>query len=188
VIPKVNPEPTLPQKTGGLTLAGLEQYDRDFLNRTREEMRAHAFAINRLIPQRGFWLPTLTAATPGNLAVTYTTQIGRYETWDGWTEVDFELQTASWTHTTASGDLRITGLPFVPGPESVTYYGLISLFSGFTSANFTQLGARVVQSEGVASLVKSGSAQAAAAVPVTDFPTGGTVRLIGSIRYRTETL
>ena len=59
------------------------------------------------------WTPVLTSASPGTLSVgAYTTQLGHY--WRNGQVVFIEMEVnASPTLGTASGNLRITGLPFV---------------------------------------------------------------------------
>lgn len=57
------------------------------------------------------FVPTLTFATVGDLAVSYATQAGRY--WRTGTTIKFVIQlTCTPTYTTASSTLRIGGLPY----------------------------------------------------------------------------
>jgi hypothetical protein len=126
------------------------------------------------------WVPVLTCATPGNLAISYTTQIA-YRLGFGPIEIlNFEIVTSSFTHTTASGAVFITGWlgsysDLVPAPISTL------LFSGITKANYTQFALDFTPNGAVAFLRASGSAQAQADVAITDLPTGGTVKLKGTI-------
>ena len=62
--------------------------------------------------EKGTFTPTITCVTPGDLSVTYTQQTGTYSrTGDTVTyRVDVRFEP---THTTASGELRITGAPFL---------------------------------------------------------------------------
>jgi len=64
------------------------------------------------VPQEeGLWTPALVLTTIGDLVPTYDYQYGTY-TRDGRVyKVAFEVNTATWSYTTASGTLRITGLP-----------------------------------------------------------------------------
>lgn len=186
MIPKVNPEPVLPQKTGGLSLAGLEQYDKDFLSRTREELRAHAFAVNRLIPVRGVWSPTITCATPGNLTVAYGLQEGRYELWDGWVWLMWELETTTFTHSTASGEFQLIGLPKTPVSFGMKYAGTIPIWSGFSAAAWNNIGCYVEHGHDHIHFMKMKSGQTSVAVDIDDWNSGTTVHLHGIIRYRWE--
>lgn len=68
--------------------------------------------------EEGTWTPTLTFATPGNLSVAYTTQSGQYTKIGRRVSVEAVIITSTFTHTTASGQLQITGLPFTVGSQS----------------------------------------------------------------------
>lgn len=59
----------------------------------------------------GSWVPVVTAATPGDIAVTYSQRVASYF-WrpDGLLEVMIELEFVP-TFTTAAGALRVTGFP-----------------------------------------------------------------------------
>jgi len=62
--------------------------------------------------EEGAWTPVLTFGTPGDLAVTYSAQVGRYTRIGRQVTVIACISTSAFTHTTASGNLNITGLPF----------------------------------------------------------------------------
>lgn len=183
----VNNTPALVRPTFPATLQSLSQYN-SLLNRSLvQELAQHAAAINSVLPVDGLWTPTLTAATPGDLAVAYTTRVGVYTKELPYVTIKFELQTSTWTYTTASGSILINGLPFAVSTDAddpPAYNGFITFFSGFTSANFTHLGSRIAASGTSIFLPKSGSAQAAANSAVTDWPTAGTVRIVGELRYK----
>lgn len=59
----------------------------------------------------GSWTPAVTYTTPGDLSVSYTTQIGRYVKIGKLVFLKGVI-TFTPTFTTASGELRITGIPF----------------------------------------------------------------------------
>jgi hypothetical protein len=62
--------------------------------------------------EEGAWTPVLTFVTPGDVSVTYSTQVGRYTKIGNQVTVVCAITTSAFTHTTASGNLNITGLPF----------------------------------------------------------------------------
>ena len=62
--------------------------------------------------EEGTFTPTLSFSTPGNLAVTYAIQKGRYTKIGRLVHYQINLQTSAFTHSTASGNLEISGLPF----------------------------------------------------------------------------
>lgn len=62
--------------------------------------------------KEGTFTPTLTAGTPGTLSVGYTTQQGNYTRIGNLVHIDIKLHTSSITQGTASGALKIGGLPY----------------------------------------------------------------------------
>lgn len=127
------------------------------------------------------WTPVVSCATPGNLTVAYTTQIGSRVSVSGMTVLSFEIVTSTWTHTTASGVVILSGMPNGPSDFSPAPITTL-LFSGMTKAGYTQVAFRYSGS-GQMLLQASGTGVAIADVNVTDFPTGGTVVLKGTVVY-----
>lgn len=132
------------------------------------------------------WTPQITAATPGNLSVSYTQNLG-YMTMNGnmitaW----FDILTSAFTHTSASGSISITGLQLRGGSLMSPWFSGGVNFSGLTKANYTQVIAAVPIATTTITLYASGSGQANAQLAITDFPTGGTVRLQGCVTYLTD--
>jgi hypothetical protein len=129
------------------------------------------------------WTPVLTFATPGDLNVVYSTQVGTYLRVGSLILATFNIATSTFTHGTASGDCNITGLPFAS--KNVTgdiHYGVLA-WAGITKANYTQINASLAPNLSLMTLQAYGSAQAAATIAVADMPTGGAVRLRGTIIY-----
>ena len=62
--------------------------------------------------EEGTWTPALTFSIPGDLAVTYSIQVGRYTRIGRQVFITGDIETSAFTHTTASGNLRMSGLPF----------------------------------------------------------------------------
>ena len=130
----------------------------------------------------GDWTPVLTFFTPGDLAITYSPSLGRYRRQGQIVEVMFTIVTGSFTHTTASGAARITGLPFTIQTFDISGPGAVK-WQGITAANYTQMTTSpAITPTGIA-LVMSGSAQNTLVVGVTQMPSGGSVSLFGSLRY-----
>lgn len=129
--------------------------------------------------EEGTWTPTLTCATPGNLTVAYTTRTGAYTKIGRKVSLHFVIVTSTFTHTTASGAVSITGMGFTAA--NVNHVGEL-LWAGITKANYTQ---HVVRTGGSTALdiVGSGSGQALSVLAITDMPTGGSVTLAGSIEF-----
>ncbi len=131
------------------------------------------------------WMPAVTFATPGNLSVAYSfTPYGRYVRIGNLVHARFWLVTSTFTHTTASGALRVTGLPFTSASDasSLTSVGPL-IWGGIAKATYTNVVARVNDNVNYVDFWASGSAAAAAAIGAADVPTGGTVHLQGSVSY-----
>lgn len=131
----------------------------------------------------GTWTPAFTFATPGNLSIAYTHQIGRYLRIGSLIVAWFSIQTSTFTHTSASGAASITGLP----ATCLNVAGLISYqamgWSGITKTNYTQVMPQVSANSATISLIASGSGQAITTVNAADMPTGGSVTLRGIVVY-----
>lgn len=81
-------------------------------------------APQRAIPPyyaEGDWTPTVSAATPGTLSVTYTIRIGKYTRIGRVVHAQFYIVINAFTLGTASGEVRITGLPFTANSTANFY-------------------------------------------------------------------
>jgi hypothetical protein len=130
--------------------------------------------------EEGTFTPTFTCGTPGNLSITYDTRTGTYTKIGRQVTVFVNLAFSAFTHTTASGIVLISGLPFTPG---VTSFAPTAAWGGFTSANYTQLGSQIVGTVSNLYLTKSGSGQTFSNISITDFPTGGTPSIYMTATY-----
>lgn len=127
------------------------------------------------------WTPVLTFATPGNLSVAYTTQTGWLVRLGALRLASFNIATSSFSHTTASGNLNVTGLP---DTSAGTYLQIGALaWGGITKASYTQISTVLAASTATLRFDASGSAQALSTVTASDVPTGGTVVIRGVILY-----
>lgn len=134
--------------------------------------------------EEGTWAPVLTFDTVGNLSVAYTTQLGWYQKVGNVVHLWWNIVTSTFTHTTASGNLKITGSPFVSaGTASFFQYGLVN-WQGITKASYTQVNPRVLVSDTQIYCVASGSGQAVSNIAFGDVPSGGTVILRGHLSYQ----
>jgi hypothetical protein len=139
---------------------------------------------NHLDYAQGTWTPVLTCVTPGNLTIVYFLQSGRYTKLANYVILSWIIVTSTFTWTTASGIISITGLPF-PAKNIANYYqfqgGL--QWQGITKVGYTH--AYPVFSPGVSTfgINMSGSAQAVANIAISDLPTLGGVNLSGVAFY-----
>jgi hypothetical protein len=130
--------------------------------------------------EEGSWTPVLTFSTPGNLSVVYSAQVGAYTKIGNLVFVRLNLQTSTFTHTTASGNLLITGLPFAIGLSSA---GNVYM-EGWTLASISNIALRAAA--GVSQLNFRGSRSGASVIDfdATHMPSGGTVIISGAVTYR----
>ncbi|MCY1288429.1 hypothetical protein D9M70_374690 [compost metagenome] len=129
--------------------------------------------------EEGTWTPVLTFQTPGDLSVAYSQQTANYTKIGRVCALDFLLQTITFTHTTASGDSRITGLPFSTSGNSAS---ATITFTGITKAGgYTQF-AYLVSSTTLFGRA-AGSGVSAANIEAGDMPSGTTKLLRGSVVY-----
>lgn len=129
--------------------------------------------------EEGSWTPVLTFATPGDLSVAYSTQVGSYTKIGNTVFGLVNIVTSTFTHTTAAGALTVTGLPFTVG---TTDFGA-GQWRGITKANYTDLVVVPVGATATLLFNMSGSGQVVASVAAGDTPTGGTIVLSARFAY-----
>jgi hypothetical protein len=134
--------------------------------------------------EEGSWTPVLTFDTPGNLSVSYTRQAGQYIKIGRLVFVEFSIVTSAFTHTTAIGPARITGLPFTASNETDADASGALRWGGITNASYTNVTASIPGNDNKITINASGSGVAVIAISATDMPTGGSVVLRGSVTYR----
>lgn len=145
--------------------------------------RAPKDALSALGFARGTWTPVLTFATPGDLSVTYSAQVGMF-----WKESDlihlwFRLITSSFTHTTAANTLQITGQPYTASGSPFVNFRGTGTWGGITKAGYTHIIPTVGVGDNKITLAASGSGVAFAGVTAADTPTGGSMNLQGHVSF-----
>lgn len=129
------------------------------------------------------WTPVLTFATPGDLSVAYTAQVGEYKVVNGMVKAHFKIQTSTFTHSSASGALRVTGLPYAAATLTNSPWSNCIIFGGLTLTGMGSVAAGLTTGSQI--IVFSGSGTGIANTPLTTAhaPSGGTVLLQGFIEY-----
>lgn len=98
--------------------------------------------------EEGTWTPTITYETPGTLSVSYASQSGTYTKIGNIVTLSFGIRLSAFTKGTASGNLRIGGVPFAQNFDSAvgtvgTYLAPLSsqpiIIPGATSFNLQRL-------------------------------------------------
>lgn len=146
------------------------------------------FAFNNLLGQDKVdrWTPTLTFLTPGNLSIAYSTRTGMAYRIGRIVILHFgiSIATGDFTHTTASGAARITGVPYTAAaaPQTRIHTGAL-LVRGITKAGYTDFVCRIDSSAALVQIWASASGSDPSAVTAADMPTGGGVELHGGLIY-----
>jgi hypothetical protein len=129
------------------------------------------------------WTPVLTFATPGDLALTYSIQIGTFTKIGRVVIASFRINTSAFSFTTATGNLQITGLPFPSANvTNGTWEGAV-VWGGITKAGYTQVVPVVTANTTAIMFTASGSGVAASNIAATDTPTGSSMVLRGTVIY-----
>lgn len=137
--------------------------------------------------EEGTWTPAVTFATPGDLSVTYTQQAGTYRKLGAEAHINHTIITATFTHTTASGNMHLTGAPFTSlTATNMEADGALS-WAGITKAGYTNIVTAMTSNTTIMLPIASGSGVGRSIVTTADAPTGGTVVLIGTNSYPTPT-
>lgn len=130
--------------------------------------------------EEGLWTPTVTFSTPGDLSVAYATRSAWYTKIGRQVTATFDILTSTFTHTTASGSLQISGLPFqsaIAVPAGALEWG------GITKAGFTSVAPVIASGVSIVTFRASGSGVAPTTLTAADLPTGGQVILRGTISF-----
>lgn len=131
------------------------------------------------------WTPALTFATPGDLSVTYVAQIGTCTRIGRLVTVTFNVVTSTFTHSTASGAVNITGpLPFTSENVAGQHFVGSMMVGGITKAGYTQFVPRITHNVSLLEVMANGSGVTSANVSATDMPSGGTVNFRGTLTYQ----
>lgn len=127
----------------------------------------------------------LTFDTPGNLSIAYAAQVGSYTKIGNFCRATCNIQTSTFTHTTASGQLQLTGYPFAAANvTSNQHYGCLD-FSGITKATYTQFTVFLNANATTGGVIAGGTAVARDPVAASNMPTGGTVHIRFTMCYQT---
>ena len=100
--------------------------------------------------EKGTWTPGSTFATPGDYSPTGITADGDYIVLGDWVYIAFYYKFSTNAYTTASGELRVTGMPFAARTEAtMVYWPLCPLLASNVTFNSGWGGAVAVVHSGV---------------------------------------
>jgi hypothetical protein len=138
--------------------------------------------------EEGVWTPVVTFAVPGDLSVAYSIQNGFYTKIGREVFIRFSIATSSFTHTTASGSLQVTGLPYTSDSASNSFSSsAIGSWQGITKANYAQLAGVVSPSSSLITFQLSAQGQTTATVTQVEAPTASALQLFFNGSYQTTT-
>lgn len=132
--------------------------------------------------EEGTWTPVFTCLTPGDLTVAYASQVGRYVKIGKTVTLWFDIQLSTYTYTTATGSIRLTGVPFTAANATTPYVGSVA-FGNINKAGYTQVVPRIEANAVIIRFVASGMGSGVATVNATDAASGNAVFLQGCITY-----
>lgn len=133
--------------------------------------------------EEGTFTPVLTCASPGDLAVTVLSATGIYRKIGDTVFCWIQLGTFSFSYTTATGQFRISGLPFTVNGSFRTGSALVG---GWTApANYTAVGSSAQNSNTYITLQRmSINAGAISSVNITEFASGGSPSIFAAFSYQ----
>lgn len=153
---------------------------------TGTNKRVQIGAVNlkeSLLYETGNWTPAITFDTAGDLSVAYSAQVGSYIRIGKLIIASFNVVTSSFTHSTASGLLRLSGLPVASRTLSNDRHNGALVFQGINRASRTQVTPEVQSNKSFMYFQASGMGVAVNTIAVADVASGGTVVLNGTIMY-----
>ena len=132
----------------------------------------------------GTWTPVITFATPGDLNVVYSNQQGRYIKVGKQVTVSCIVNTTTFTYTTASGELRVTGLPFASVTAANFQWTAATEFGGITlGGGHTLIHANLQDNVSYIRFVASGSGLARAVLNTGSAPSGTQQTYVFNLTY-----
>lgn len=154
---------------------------------TQQEWNNEVWKYHREIDNVNSWTPTFSFGVNGDLSIVYGTQIGRYIKLGKLVIASFNVTTTSFTYSTSSGGLIISGLPYLAEEndlifhtQSIPYFYGLTLNAGYTSISGWVYG-------GAIALYASGSGKTTShAINSTHTASGTNIAAYGTISYFSE--
>lgn len=133
------------------------------------------------------WTPQITFSTPGDLRVTYGAHRGLCFRDGRFVILTFEILTSTFTHSTASGQLIIAGIPFNCSASQYRYVGTLHQ-QGINKSGGTHSQWNLMISSGGTGLnvYMSGNGVGEQLVQVAEVPTMVNQSYVGSIMYESS--
>ncbi len=126
------------------------------------------------------WTPTLGFDTAGNESIILSTADGTYEKFGRIVRAQFAIISSTFTHSTASGGLRLGGLPFTASTWNAR--GAVTA-EGWTLASVSALTYGLKGGTTYGYIYASRTATTVATMGTGEWPTAGTVKITGTVVY-----
>lgn len=141
---------------------------------------------NLIAPSAGTFTPTVTFGTVGDFVPTYILQQARYMAIGPDLTIFGTVEFTANAYTTAAGEFRIGGLPFIASTALARYAGSASRLDNVdwpAGTPWQQVNAEITQSTSYMRLRASRDAAAGFVADVTAFPASGTYRIDFNVTY-----
>jgi hypothetical protein len=132
--------------------------------------------------EEGTWTPTVNFVTNGDLTVVYSNQAARYTKVGNAVHFSARVTTTTFTHTTASGAFRLTGLPFTPSAAQ-PFVSPSGYITRYTKAGYTQMVFQVASGDSNIYSLLIGSGVAPFSLDPTCLPTAVNFDIVVSGTY-----
>lgn len=131
----------------------------------------------------GLWTPVFTFVNPGDAVISHGVQSGHFVRIDNFVILSFNVS-AFFTHSTASGGLRVGGVPFFHAADGNDQSGGSVVWQGLVISPWTQVNAGINVGMAFLHFLASGSGLNIASITASNVISGGTVRIAGNVLYR----
>jgi hypothetical protein len=135
--------------------------------------------------REGTWTPVLTWEGTNDLSVKYQEQTGTYQRFRNLVRVNFRVNTASFTYTTANLAIELHGLPFSVASGTNSGGSANLLFEGINKVGYTQFMMGPRPGTSVLTGFASGPGQIIFDIRPADVPSGSSIILLGDAWYET---
>ena len=133
--------------------------------------------------EEGIWTFAISFVSAGDLSVVYSEQSGTYTKVGRLVTINGNITTSTFTHTTATGNLEILGMPFTPLTSSSHRWNGSVGYGGITKTGYEHLTIRVNNNSTTINIDASQEGAAKVAVAAADMPTANAVVLRFSVTY-----
>lgn len=134
----------------------------------------------------GSWQPEFICETPGDLDIAYTVQSGNYTQLGNIIIASFTLVTSTFTHSTASGSIAITGFPVSSADTSAGRWTCPLAYQGIGASDHVYVFGYMEEDSTTMLIKQAGPGESIEDIDITDLPSAGAVIFSGTLTYMIE--